>query len=190
MIEDFELPDLKIVQRYEDVIRLFMWSRNSGIKIFRKFRKNLEGFEEEKYLKIGGVHGRAFVFRNVDSVGQARRWPIVEKRDIESIKTTPAEFYGPIFLLGRFTTAAFFPSLARHSLERARFLFINPLQTARFAIAKLVRIIPRRIAHRGVISISANALSIALIGSSRRSEARFPGRYFPNQGISMNTQLA
>lgn len=51
------------------------------------------------------------------------------------------EFYGPIFLPERFTTVAFFPLLAHGSRSSARFLFINPLETARFSIVKLVRII-------------------------------------------------
>lgn len=69
---------------------------------------------------------RKRVFRNADSVdiGQAPgRRPILEKRDIESIKAIPAEFYGPIFLLeDDLRPPPFSVALAR--LTRAYFLLL------------------------------------------------------------------
>lgn len=69
---------------------------------------------------------RKRVFRNADSVdiGQVPgRWPILEKRDIESIKAIPAEFYGPIFLLEEtIYDHRLFPLLSAR-LTRAYFLY-------------------------------------------------------------------
>lgn len=52
--------------------------------------------------------------------------PILEKRDIESIKAILAEFYGPIFLLEE--TYRLFPSFSLDA-PRAFIFFINRLNT-------------------------------------------------------------
>lgn len=79
----------------------------------------------------------------LSNIGQASKWqPILQRRDIESIKATlRAEFYGPIFLLeDTIYDHRLFPSLARFF---ASIFSIKRLHSTRFPAVKLIRALSR-----------------------------------------------
>lgn len=99
------------------------------LKYIREISSRIWDASNVRNLRIGGnAPQRRLSYVDSVDIGQAPgRRPILEKRDIESIKAILAEFYDPIFLLEE-TIYRLFPPFSLGAL-RACIFFINYLNT-------------------------------------------------------------